>query len=243
MKERIQKIMAHAGVASRRKSEQMIQAGKVSVNGKIVTELGVKADPEQDVIRVNGKLIQPKQEHYYLIINKPQGYLTTVSDDRGRKTVLDLIPKLPVRIYPVGRLDYDSQGLVLLTNDGNLAYRLMHPKFHIRKVYLVTVNGMFNRSAIEKMRSGIKLEDGITQEAEVNLLKASLKKSIVRIGLYEGRNRQIRRMCSKLGFKAKTLIRIQIGPIKLADLDIGAYRLLNTKEIKKLKQAVELGEQ
>lgn len=237
-KERLQKVMAHAGVASRRVCEQMIINGKVMVNGKLITKLGTKVDPQNDVIKVNGKIVRRKEEKVYYILNKPRGYLSSVSDDRGRKTVIDLMGSVTERIYPVGRLDYDSEGLLILTNDGYLANKIMHPRYQIRKLYLVEVNGFFHQNALEKMRSGVRLEDGITSEAYVEVLQSAPTKSLIKIGIHEGRNRQIKRMCQALGFNVKRLVRTQIGPIKLGSLPKGSYRHLTIEEVGKLKQAV-----
>lgn len=239
MYERLQKVMAHAGVASRRESEQLILDGKVKVNGQKVTELGVKVDPTRDQIKVNNQVIKGKEKRVYYIVNKPRGYLTTVTDDRGRKTILDLVKGIDERIYPVGRLDYNSEGLLILTNDGRLANQLMHPRYRIRKWYLVEVSSEFQDQDLHTMRAGIKLDDGMTQEAYVEILQSSPEKSLIKIGIAEGRNRQVRRMCEALGYYVKRLIRTQIGPLKLGKLSTGSYRSLTPAEISKLKQAVK----
>ncbi|HHX02296.1 MAG TPA: rRNA pseudouridine synthase [Firmicutes bacterium] len=238
MKERLQKVMARAGVASRRACEQLILAGRVTVNGKVVRELGTKVDLSHDSVAVDGKLVGVPERYVYYILHKPRGFLTTVSDDRGRKTVMQLLKSVPERIFPVGRLDYDSEGLLILTNDGQLANRLMHPRYQVRKFYLVKVANEVTASDVEKLRTGVELEDGITSPAYVQLLAAGPKESLLKIGIREGRNRQIRRMCQALDFKVKRLIRTQIGPVKLGNLAAGAYRRLTEQEIGKLKQAV-----
>lgn len=239
MKERLQKVLAHAGVASRRVCEQMTIDGKVMVNGRVITQLGSKVDPQHDIIKVNGKIVKLKEEKVYYILNKPRGYLSSVSDDRGRKTVIDLMGSVTERIYPVGRLDYNSEGLLILTNDGTLANRIMHPRYQMRKFYLVEIDGFFDQNALDEMRSGVKLADGVTSKAYVEVLQSAPTKSLIKIGIHEGKNRQIRRMCQALGFSVKRLIRTQIGPIKLGSLPKGAYRPLTIEEIGKLKQAVK----
>lgn len=239
--ERLQKVMAHAGVASRRVSEEMITAGKVTVNGKLVTELGVKVDPDKDAIKVNGKLIKGREKSVYYMLHKPRGVITTASDERGRKTVLDILPKIDERVYPVGRLDYNSEGLVLLTNDGRLANKLMHPSFNVRKFYIVELKGEFSEEALETMRSGVKLDDGVTSPAYAELLSSEPRKSLLKLGIREGKNRQIRRMCAALGYDVTRLIRTQIGPIKLGNLGVGQCRQLTVQELGKLQQAVKRG--
>ena len=239
MKERLQKVLAQAGVASRRASEKLIIAGRVTVNGRIVTELGTKVDLNQDTVKVDGKPIEVKERFVYYILHKPRGYLTTVEDDRGRRTVMQLLEPVKERIYPVGRLDYDSEGLLLLTNDGQLAHRLMHPRYQVRKFYLVEVTGEVSQAALETLRSGVQLDDGITSSAYVELLANSPQKSLLKIGIHEGRNRQIRRMCQAVGLPVRRLIRTQFGPIKLGKLSPGKFSQLTAQEVGKLKQAVK----
>jgi len=237
VKERLQKYMAHTGLASRRVCEEMIRAGRVTVNGRPAV-LGMVLDPEKDRVLVDGRPIGRPERKRYLIVYKPRGYVTTVRDQYARRTVLDLVVGVKERVYPVGRLDYDSEGLVLLTNDGLLANRIMHPSHGLAKVYLVTVEGSISHDAVKQLRRGVLLEDGLTQPAEVEVLEQDNKKSLLRMAIREGRNRQIRRMCSAVGFPVQRLIRIAIGPVKLGELKPGQMRELTAAEVGKLKQAV-----
>ena len=238
MKERLHKLMARAGVASRRASEELILAGRVAVNGEVVRELGIKVDPASDLVAVDGRLIHGPEQHAYYILHKPRGVLTTVRDDRGRRTVMEFLQAVSERVYPVGRLDYDSEGLLILTNDGRLANRLMHPRYQVPKFYMVKVAGQVTASDLEKVRKGVELEDGPPSPAYVQLLSSEPTGGLLRVGSREGRNRQIRRMCQALGFPVKRLIRTQIGPIKLGSLAPGACRRLTGGEVRELKQAV-----
>lgn len=232
--ERLQKVMAHAGIASRRKSEDIIAEGRVQVNGKVVTEMGIKVDPQQDEIKVDGELIN-KENRVYLLLYKPVGYITTVDDPQGRQTVLDLIDDLSQRIYPVGRLDYDTSGLILLTNDGDLTYVLTHPSFEIDKTYLVEVENNVTKSEIKQLREGIKLEDGITAPAEIKILDRNERRTLFTLTIHEGRNRQVRRMCKSIGHPVISLKRTSYAFLTLADLTPGEYRYLSEAEIEKLK--------
>lgn len=193
--ERLQKILAQAGVASRRKCEELILAGKVEVNGELVTTLGTKVDPEQDIIKVAGRLIRGENK-IYIMFNKPKGVITSASDDKGRKVVTDYLKGIKERVYPVGRLDYDTEGLLLLTNDGEFANLLTHPKHHVPKTYLATVKGVPHGTALDKLKAGIKLEDGMTAPAEVEYkdVDEANKETVISITIHEGRNRQVRRM-------------------------------------------------
>lgn len=237
--ERLQKVMAQAGVASRRACEQLIREGRVQVNGRPAA-LGQKVDPERDEIWVDGRPLDGVEAKRYLILNKPLGYITTSRDQFGRKSVLDLIPEVRERVYPVGRLDYDSEGLVFLTNDGELAYRVMHPKFELPKTYIVRVRGRITMDAVYRLCTGVMLEDGRTNPAQVELLKADQENSVLKITIREGRNRQIRRMCSAVGHEVLRLTRVAMGPLSLEGLSAGQYRLLKPGEIKALKGAVQL---
>ncbi len=240
--ERLQKIIAAAGVASRRKAEQLITAGLVQVNGTTVTELGTKADPEVDHIRVSGKLLKGEQRHTYLLMNKPKGYVTTVSDPEKRPTVMDLVRGVKGRVYPVGRLDYASEGLLLLTNDGDLAHRLMKAASHVAKTYLVKVAGNPKDDAIEKLRAGVSIatDDGKrvrTGPAAVKIVKDSAN-PWYEITLIEGRNRQIRRMFEAVGHHVEKIKRVRYGPLVL-DVPPGEFRMLTLKEIERLKSATK----
>ncbi|HHT72597.1 MAG TPA: rRNA pseudouridine synthase [Firmicutes bacterium] len=239
MKERLQKYMAHTGLASRRVCEEMIRAGRVTVNGQRAA-LGAVVDPAKDIVLVDGKPIGRPERKRYVIVHKPRGYVTTVRDQYARKTVLDLVQGIEERVYPAGRLDYDSEGLVFLTNDGRLANNIMHPSHGLEKVYLVTVEGAIGNDALKQLRRGVLLEDGMTQPAQVELLSQDNQVSVLRMAIREGRNRQVRRMCSAVGFPVKRLVRIAIGPIKLGDLKAGAMRELTPAEVSKLKQAVNI---
>jgi 23S rRNA pseudouridine2605 synthase len=240
--ERLQKIIAAAGIASRRKAEELIQSGSVSVNGQIITTLGSKADPEHDHIRVQGKLLRGAERHVYLLMNKPKGYVTTVRDPEGRPTVMDLVVGIRARLYPVGRLDYASEGLLLLTNDGELANRLTKAASHVPKTYLVKVAGMPSPEAIERLRRGLMIpsEQGRikTAPAKVRLLRAA-ENPWYELTLIEGKNRQIRRMFEEVGHHAEKIKRVRYGPLTL-DLPSGQFRRLNAREIERLKQAAGL---
>ncbi|NLJ81034.1 MAG: rRNA pseudouridine synthase [Firmicutes bacterium] len=239
MRERLQKVMAQAGLGSRRFCEEIIKEGRVKVNGKVAV-LGMKAKPGKDLITVDGKPLGPKEQKRYIMLYKPGGYITTVQDQFGRPSILDLLANLRERVYPVGRLDYDSEGLVLLTNDGALAYRVMHPKFELAKTYLVQVTGKITKDAVRHLRQGVALEEGLTAPAQVKILKSSGKGSLLHITLREGRNRQIRRMGAKVGFPVQSLLRIAVGPLQLGNLPQGEFRELTPQEIMELKKAVGL---
>jgi 23S rRNA pseudouridine2605 synthase len=238
--ERLQKVLAQAGVASRRACEELIRQGRVQVNGQVVTEMGTKVDPHRDAIRVDGKPISDPAEKVYLILNKPPGYISTVHDPWGRPTVLDLIP-YEERLYPVGRLDAESEGLLLLTNDGRLTHRLTHPRYEHEKEYLTLVRGRPRDAVLSRLRRGVDLEEGRTAPAEVN--RVSRKEGLetppdttwLRIVIHEGRKRQIRRMCAAVGHPVQRLVRVRMGPIELGDLAVGEYRPLSAKEVRRLQ--------
>ncbi len=239
VEERLQKVMAHSGVASRRVCEEMIREDRVQVNGK-PAHLGQKVDPKRDLITVDGKPLEIAEPKKYYIVNKPGGYVTTTKDQFGRDSVLDLLPGVEERVYPVGRLDYDSDGLVLLTNDGELTYRVTHPKFELPKTYMVRLKGKITMDAVYRLRTGVILEDGRTKEAKVEVLRLEDEYSVLSITITEGRNRQVRRMCDKVGYEVMRLTRTAIGPIKLGRLSAGAYRSLSKQELQSLKKAVRL---
>jgi len=235
----LQKIMAASGVASRRKAEEIIAAGRVTLNGKVVAEQGTKADPERDVICVDGKPLKNRERLLYFVLNKPKGYVTTVSDPEGRPTVMDLVKKCPERVYPVGRLDYASEGLLLMTNDGALAQKLMKAGSHVPKTYLVKISGKPDEKAIERLRAGItiELEDGErvkTSPAKIRLAEDGAN-PWYEVILFEGRNRQIRRMFQSVGFLVEKIKRVQLGPLVL-DLPPGKVRALTEKEVEELKR-------
>jgi 23S rRNA pseudouridine2605 synthase len=237
--ERLQKILAQAGVASRRKAEELILAGKVAVNGEIVRELGTKANPEKDKITVDGRPITI-QATVNLILHKPTSYVTTVSDPEGRRTVMDLLTDVNQRVYPVGRLDYDTSGLLFMSNDGELTNRLLHPRYHVDKVYRATVLGMIEKQAVEQLTRGVRLEDGVTAPAEVHVLRKHPLESVVEITIREGRNRQVRRMFEAVGHPVKRLKRVQFGPLVLDDLKPGEWRWLTPDEWAALYAAADL---
>jgi len=252
--ERLQKIMAAAGVASRRQSEELIASGRVEVNGQVVTEMGAKADPERDHIRVNGKLLKPPERKVYLLLNKPKGYVSTVSDPEGRPTVMDLVRRAgSARLYPVGRLDYASEGLLILTNDGDLAEQLTRASSHVQKTYLVKVSGEPKEEDIERLRSGImlrprpvyspsgkaipgKVEKGVkTAPARIELFREG-PNPWFEVTLIEGRNRQIRRMFEEIGHHVEKIKRVRYGPLEL-DVEPGSFRELTAAEVEKLTRS------
>ncbi len=261
--ERLQKIIAAAGIASRRRAEELITKGLVSVNGQTVTELGTKADPDRDHIKVNGKPLKGPERRVYLLLNKPKGYVTTVTDPEGRATVLDLVRGIGARIYPVGRLDYLSEGLLLLTNDGELAQRLMHASSHVMKTYLVKISGKPSDGEIEKLRGGIRLpaersplkipadkplratqrrrsEAVQTGPVRIKLLREAAN-PWYEVTLVEGRNRQIRRMFEEIGHHVEKIKRVRYGPLQL-DVEPGKFRYLTAKEVGQLRSATGIRE-
>jgi len=244
--ERLQKIIAAAGIASRRKAEELISSGHVAVNGKIVTELGTKADPERDHIRVNGKLISAPEQKTYIVLNKPKGYVTTTSDPEGRPTVMDLLRGAArERLYPVGRLDWNSEGLLLLTNDGALANQLMRAASHVPKTYMVKVSGKPSEAALAKLRAGIRIGGESPHHARVRAVRTAPAKIRLaqdapnpwyEITIIEGRNRQIHRMFEQIGHHVEKIKRIKYGPLEL-DLELGAFRKLSNGEVAALRRA------
>lgn len=227
--------MADCGVASRRRCEEYISNGMTKVNGKIVTELGVKVNPSKDVIEYNGKRIEnnKKNGNVYILLNKPIGYVTTVKDQFKRQTVIDLVKGVKERIVPVGRLDMYTSGALILTNDGEFVYKVTHPKYEIEKTYVATVSGIVQNEAIEKLENGVKIEDYITKPAKVKILKIDHEKRISRIEItiHEGKNREVRKMCEAVGYKVLALHRSKIGNLNVKDLKIGEWRYLTKKEI------------
>lgn len=233
--ERLQKVLARVGVGSRRRCEELIEAGSVRVNGQVAA-LGRRVDPQTDLIEVDGVAIGVHPDAVYYLLNKPVGVITTSEDPHGRPTVLDALPAEP-RVHPVGRLDADTEGLLLLTNDGELTHRLTHPSFGVDKEYLVEVQGTPSRGALRALRRGVELDDGVTAPATVSLLHDNL----VRIVIHEGRNRQVRRMCEAVGHPVRRLVRVRIGPLRDTHLRPGEWRELTRDELRSLERAVRRG--
>ncbi|MCI7260104.1 MAG: pseudouridine synthase [Selenomonadales bacterium] len=236
MAERLQKLISQAGLASRRAAEKMILAGKVIVDGKVITELGQKFSLTENVIIVDGKKINAKEDHVYYLINKPKGYLSTAKDERGRRTVLDLLPDVSKRVYPVGRLDNNTEGLLLITNDGALMNGLLHPKFEVEKTYIAKVTGIPSGKLLARLRDGIMLSDGMTAPAKVELLAVDNddNESRIAITIHEGRNRQVRRMFQAIGSEVKALKRVKFAQLDLTGVRRGGHRALTQKEIEAL---------
>ncbi len=235
MEQRIQKILAQMGVASRRKAEDIIVEGRVTVNGKVAA-VGMKADPAKDHIKVDGKLLIKPEPKIYLMLNKPSGVVTSLSDPEGRPAVKDFLKGVKYRVFPVGRLDYDSEGLLLITNDGDFAYCILHPSKKIPKTYVIKVKGIIDEGVIEEIRCGVKLRDGLTAPAKVKKIRQSGSNSWVEITIHEGRKRQVRRMLEKVGYPVIKLRRIAIGGLKLGDLKPGEMRRMTVEEVKKLTE-------
>jgi 23S rRNA pseudouridine2605 synthase len=236
MLERVQKIISAAGITSRRAAEQLILEGRVRLNGQVVTELGTKADASKDHIKVDGKLINPKQPLVYIMLNKPAGYVTTMADPEERPTVLNLLKGLKIRVYPVGRLDYNTEGLLLLTNDGDFAHLITHPKHELPKTYRAKVKGVLEDHQIQQLQSGIYLDDGKTAPAKLKKVSKEEANSWLEITIHEGRKRQVRRMFDRVGHSVIKLKRIKTGSLILGDLPEGAFRYLTPAEVEALKQ-------
>lgn len=234
MLERLQKYMADCGVASRRKCEEIILEGRVRVNNISVKELGSKIERTKDTVTVDEKIIRPEEKKVYIALNKPIGYLSTVKDERGRKTLLDLV-KVHERIYPIGRLDYDTSGLILMTNDGEVYNRVIHPSQEVNKKYIAKVEGIPTQEEIEKFKTGVNIGDYITSNAGFKILSKDNNTTTVEIIIHEGKNRQIRRMCEAIGHPVIDLKRMSVGNIKLGDLKLGEWRSLTNQEVTYLK--------
>lgn len=232
---RLQKYLALCGVASRRASEELIKNGQVQVNGKVVIEMGTVIDPSKDHISVDGKSVKPEKNKVYIMLNKPVGVVTSLKDEKGRTVVTDLIEGVDERIYPVGRLDSDTSGLLLLTNDGELAYNLTHPSKKIFKKYIAIVLGLPNKGELERLRNGIRIDGRMTSKAKVKVLKNFGEDSILEIEIFEGRNRQVKKMCEAVDHPVKKLKRIAFGNLELGGLESGNWRHLNAEEMKFIK--------
>ena len=232
---RLQKYLASCGVASRRNAEKMILAGKITVNGHTVMELGTQVDEANDIVEVEGKRVFPETEKHYIAYNKPTGEVTTVSDPEWRDTVMNRFADYPVRLFPVGRLDYDSEGLILLTNDGDLMNRLLHPSYEIPKTYLTRISNSVTTAEIIALRKGVLIDGRLTSPAEVRLIREDRFSSDLLITIHEGRNRQIRKMIDAIGHQVVRLRRVRFGPVQLGDLPPGMWRKLTDEEVRKLR--------
>jgi len=241
--ERLQKVLAKAGVASRRHAEILIDAGRVEVNGKIISKQGVKVNPSVDVIRVDGVRVNVNEEHEYFVLNKPRGMQSTMSDDLGRPCVGDVVSEKVAagqRLFHVGRLDADTEGLLILTNDGELANRLMHPKYEVTKTYLATVLGEADRKLVRQLMEGIELEDGLAKADFAQVVDTNQGYSLVRLELHEGRKHIVRRMLKEAGFPVQRLVRTKLHTVQLGDMKPGGLRALNSSELTSLYKAVEM---
>ena len=234
---RINKYIALCGVASRRKAEELILAGRVTVNDEVMTELSYKVDEENDIVKVDDKLIKEENKLVYILLNKPEGYITTVKDQFDRPSVLDLVSDIKERVYPIGRLDYETSGLLLLTNDGDLTYKLTHPKHEVDRTYVARVKGKLTKEEIERFKTGLKIEDYTTAPAKLKVIKYDEQRdsSLLEIKIHEGKNRQVRKMCKAINHPVLRLRRSAMGKIKIGDCEIGKYRYLTEDEIKYLK--------
>ncbi|MBU6428029.1 MAG: rRNA pseudouridine synthase [Cyanobacteria bacterium REEB65] len=236
--ERLQKILAQAGIASRRAAEAFITAGRVAVNGQVVSDLGVRADPARDEIRVDGRPIPPRSRPRVLALYKPPGFVSTCRDDRGRRTVMDLVPSI-AGLHPVGRLDYDTSGLLLLSNDGEVTLAVTHPRHELDKTYLATVSGRPTDAALGELSRGLLLADGMTSPVEVQIVRMVPGGCQVRLTLHEGRKRQVRRMLAAIGHPVRQLVRTSVGPIDLSGLQPGCWRELSGDEVECLRIAAQ----
>jgi 23S rRNA pseudouridine2605 synthase len=239
MEVRLQKLIASTGLSSRRKAEMLIASGRVSVNGKIVTELGTKVDPGRDHVKVDGRHLTSAQPFVYLMLNKPKNVMSTLDDPGGRTTVKDFLRGVSVRVFPVGRLDFDSEGLMLLTNNGELAQALLHPRYHVPKTYLIKVKGVLKDEDITHLERGIRLEDGMTSPAHVKKVRKVEANSWLEITIREGRTHQVKRMLDAVGHPVLKLLRIRMGPLSLGGLEPGEFRFLTDRETNALRALVD----
>lgn len=233
---RLQKYLAMCGIASRRSAEKVILEGRVAVNGEIITEMGVQVDENSDTVTVDSLIIHPEEEKHYIAYNKPIGEVTTVSDPEGRATVMDKFLDYPVRLFPVGRLDYDSEGLLLLTNDGDMMNRVLHPSHEVIKTYWTKVSNHVSQEEIRALRKGVMVDGKLTSPASVRLIRENTFDTVLLIGIHEGRNRQVRKMAEAIGHKVVSLRRVGFGPVSLGDLPTGMWRPLTKEEISNLKE-------
>ena len=237
---RLQKVLAEAGVASRRAAEALIDQGRVSVDGSVVTTQGVRVDPQRAVVRVDGERIPTKRGIAYLALNKPKGFVTSMDDEHGRKCVGDLVRDRQERLFHVGRLDYETEGLLILTGDGDLAHRLMHPSFGVEKTYLAEVRGPLGRDVAKRLRSGVQLDDGVAKVDRFRVVGEAKQRVQVEITMHEGRNRIVRRLMDEVGHPVDRLVRKQFGPVRLGQLKPGAVRDLSQNEVGQLLDLVDL---
>ena len=237
---RLQKVLAAAGIASRRASEIMIDKGRVEVNGKTVTEQGMRVDPERDKIRVDGSRIPPPRRHIYVVLNKPRGVVATLEDPEGRPTLSDYLPRTRERLFHVGRLDTETEGLIILTNDGELGHRLSHPSYEVSKTYMVEVAGNMDNKTFRRLEKGLHLEDGPVKPDKLKLVSRTDTRSLLNVTLHEGRNRIVRRMMEAVGHPVDRLSRIAIGPVRLGQLPVGQTRDITPEELGALMDLVGL---
>src|SRR3954454_24247673 len=237
---RLQKLLAQSGVGSRRKCEELMLAGLVEVDGEVVTRLGTKVDPTSAVIRVDGKRLPPVSPHVYLVLNKPRGVVSTMSDPEGRRTLSDFLQDRPERLFHVGRLDTDTEGLILLTNDGDFAQRVAHPSYELDKTYVAEVDGVVSKATLRRLRDGVTLEDGPVEVSASRLVSSTADRSIVELVIHEGRNRIVRRLLAEVGHPVRRLTRTAIGPVLLRGLRSGELRELSLDELGVLLDAARL---
>ena len=237
---RLQKLLAQSGVASRRRCEELMLAGLVEVDGEVVTRLGTKVDPRTAVIRVEGRRLPPVSEHVYLVLNKPRGVVSTMTDPQGRRTLADLVESRPERLFHVGRLDTDTEGLLLLTNDGDFAQKVAHPSYELEKTYVAEVDGVVDRATVRRLRAGVELEDGPVEVHAARVVSSTPDRSIVELTIHEGRNRIVRRLLDAVGHPVRRLTRTAVGPVRLSGLRSGAMRDLTREELGTLLDAARL---
>jgi len=240
MEIRLNKYLAQRGAASRREADRMIQEGRVAVNGRVVEDLGHKIDDGRDRVAVDGRKIKPGRELVYMMLNKPKGFLVTLADPLGRATIKNLIPSLPDGVNPVGRLDKNSEGLLLLTNDGEMANRLTHPRYEVRKIYIVCVEGRISPEEIDKLEKGVHIDGGLTAPAKVKVLESRPQSSVLQIEIHEGRKREVRQMCESVGHDVVRLTRVSFAGLRLETLLNGQWRFLKKEEVHRLKRLAGL---
>jgi len=239
MEIRLQKVIADAGVASRRKAEELITAGRVMVNGQVIRELGTRVDPEKDHVKVDGRHLKPAPPQTFIMLNKPKGVISTLNDPEGRPTIKHLLHGVSLRIFPVGRLDFDTEGLMLLTNDGEIAQALLHPRYHVPKTYSVKVKGVLSDEQIGQLERGVSLDDGMTAPAMVKKMHKTEANSWIEITIHEGRKHQVKRMLEVVGHPVLKLERVRFGPLSLGDLPPGQFRFLTDREANAIRAAVK----